>query len=333
VATVTFLVHPKRADALTLAGDTAAWLRGQGHEARILRFSGPDRVAEGDTENDLASIDLGGSTVAVSLGGDGTFLRVVRLAATADLPVLGVNFGRLGYLPDLGPDQVRQALTNVFEGKATIESRCALEVTISDLSSSGAEGWEESAHGSEDSAHGSEDSAHGSEDSAHGSDESADRSLDGETSVLLALNEVVIQKIAFGHTVRLATTIDDETALTYSADGLIVATPTGSTAYNLSAGGPILAPTLRAMVVTPVAPHFSLDRSLVLTEDQEVGIEVAPDRAAALVIDGTDIGRLRPGSTVRCVVAERPVRVVRNEPQTFGGILRFRLLADRARQS
>ena len=149
-------------------------------------------------------------------------------------------------------------------------------------------------------------------------------------TALLALNEVVIEKIDFGHTVRLTTRIDDEEALTYSADGLIIATPTGSTAYNLSAGGPILAPTLRAMVVTPVAPHFSLDRSLVLTDEQVVVVEVAPDRAGVLVIDGLEVGRLQPGATVRCTVAARPVRVVRNEPQTFGGILRFRLLADRS---
>jgi NAD+ kinase len=338
VATVTFLVHPKRADALALASDTAAWLQGQGHDARILRFSGPDRVAEGGTEADLEAVDLSGSTVAVSLGGDGTFLRVVRLAAKADVPVLGVNFGRLGYLPDLGPDQVRQALTTVFEGKASIEERCALEVTISDGHSNGADRSEEADQSDESPRHTDErptDEHHTDErpdpndDRAARFDEDADRSVSGDASTLLALNEVVIQKIAFGHTVRLTTTIDGESALTYSADGLIVATPTGSTAYNLSAGGPILAPTLRAMVVTPVAPHFSLDRSLVLTEDQEVGIEVVPDRAAALVIDGTDVGRLRPGSTVHCVVAERPVRVVRNEPQTFGGILRFRLLADR----
>ena len=129
-----------------------------------------------------------------------------------------------------------------------------------------------------------------------------DRSLGDDRLVLLALNEVVIEKIEFGHTVRLATTIDDEEALTYSADGLIVATPTGSTAYNLSAGGPILAPTLRAMVVTPVAPHFSLDRSLVLTDEQVVMVEVAPDRAAALVVDGQEVGRLQPGSTVTCRV-------------------------------
>jgi len=285
--TVTFLVHPDRADALALATDTAKWLTEQGDLARILRFSGPDRVSEAGVEVELDAVDLTGSTVAVSMGGDGTFLRVVRLAAAADVPVLGVNFGRVGYLPDLLPDQVRGALTKVFEGEAAIEARCALEVSISD------------------------------------------RSLGDDVTLLLALNEVVIEKTEFGHTVRLATTLDGEKALTYSADGLIIATPTGSTAYNLSAGGPILAPTLRAMVLTPVAPHFSLDRSLVLTDEQEVSVEVVPDRSGALVIDGTDVGRLQPGATITCKVAAHPVRVVRNEPQTFGGILRFRLLADR----
>jgi NAD+ kinase len=285
--TVAILVHPDRADALALATDTAKWLIQQGDDARILSFSGPDRVSEAGVEVELDAVDLTGSTVAVSMGGDGTFLRVVRLAAAVDVPVLGVNFGRVGYLPDLLPDQVRGALTKVFEGKATIESRCALQVSISD------------------------------------------RSLGDDVSVLLALNEVVIEKTEFGHTVLLATTLDGEKALTYSADGLIIATPTGSTAYNLSAGGPILAPTLRAMVLTPVAPHFSLDRSLVLTDEQEVSVEVVPDRAGALVIDGTDVGRLQPGATITCKVAAHPVRVVRNEPQTFGGILRFRLLADR----
>ena len=287
MATVTFLVHPDRPDALALAADTAAWLTERGDTARILQFSGPDVVREADSETPLSAVDLTGTTVAVSLGGDGTFLRVVRLAAEADVPVLGVNFGRLGYLPDLVPEQVREGLANVFEGKASIEERCALEVTVTD------------------------------------------RSVAVPTELLLALNEVVIEKIDFGHTVRLATSIDDEEALTYSADGIIVATPTGSTAYNLSAGGPILAPTLRAMVVTPVAPHFSLDRSLVLTDAQRVTIAVAPDRAGVLVIDGAEVGRLEPGATVACAVAARPVRVVRNEPQTFGGILRFRLLADR----
>jgi NAD+ kinase len=288
MATVTFLVHPERPDALALALDTAEWLDSRGDTARVLQFSAPNEVTEAGIARHLNAVDLNGTTVAVSLGGDGTFLRVVRMAWAGDVPVLGVNFGRVGYLPDLLPDQVREALTRVFEGKAVIEDRCALEVSLSD------------------------------------------RSPD-DLSPLLALNEVVLEKIDFGHTVRLATVIDAEEALTYSADGLIIATPTGSTAYNLSAGGPILAPALRAMVVTPVAPHLSLDRSLVLTDQQEISVAIGPDRAAVLVIDGQEVGRLNPGSTVTCHVAPRSVRVVRNDPQKFGGMLRVRLLADRSR--
>ena len=287
MSTATFLVHPERPDALALALDTAEWLTAHGDTARILQFSAPDRVTEAGVERDLGDIDLAGSTVAVSMGGDGTFLRAVRLAWTEDVPVLGVNFGRLGYLPDLVPDQVRVALTRVFEEKAVIESRCALDVEI------------------------------------------VDRSRADALPTQLALNEIVLEKIDFGHTVRLATSIDGEDVFTYSADGMIIATATGSTAYNLSAGGPILSPSLRAMVVTPVAPHLSLDRSLVLTDTQRVTVTIAPDRAAALVIDGQEIGRLNPGSTVTCRVPQRPVRVVRNDPHGFGALLRFRLLADR----
>ncbi len=122
MSTATFLVHPERPDALALAHDTAEWLTAQGDTARILEFSAPNRVTEAGKETDLDAVDLLGSTVAVSLGGDGTFLRVVRLAWTEDVPVLGVNFGRLGYLPDLVPDQVRVALTRVFENRAVIEA-------------------------------------------------------------------------------------------------------------------------------------------------------------------------------------------------------------------
>jgi NAD+ kinase len=88
---------------------------------------------------------------------------------------------------------------------------------------------------------------------------------------------------------------------------------------------------MRAMVVTPVAPHLSLDRSLVLTDEQSVSVEIAADRAAALVIDGQEIGRLEPGTIITCRVAARPVLVVRNDPRGFGGMLRVRLLADRDR--
>jgi NAD+ kinase len=271
MSTVTFLVHPERPDALALTLDTTAWLRSLGDSARVLQFTAPDRVSEDGREMDIDAVDLKGTTVVVSMGGDGTFLRAVRLAWAEDIPVLGVNYGRFGYLPDLVPDELREALTRVFEHRAIIESRCALEVAI------------------------------------------GDRSQPDDVFTHLALNEVVLEKIIFGHTVRLATSIDGEEVLTYSADGLLIATPTGSTAYNLSAGGPILSPTLR-----------------VLTDSQRFTVEIASDRAAVLVIDGEEIGRLEPASTVTCRVARRPVRVVRNDAHGFGGMLRVRLLADRA---
>src|SRR5277367_3556639 len=101
MATATFLVHPERPDALALTQRTADWLATQGNTARILQFSAPDRVSESGQELDMDVVDLAGSDVVVSMGGDGTFLRAVRLAWDEDIPVLGVNFGRVGYLPDL----------------------------------------------------------------------------------------------------------------------------------------------------------------------------------------------------------------------------------------
>ncbi|HXB36661.1 MAG TPA: NAD(+)/NADH kinase, partial [Acidimicrobiales bacterium] len=101
MATVTFLVHPERPDALELAVSTSEWLASRGDTSRLLQFSAPDEVTEAGAACHFNEVDLNDTTVAVSMGGDGTFLRVVRMAWTADVPVIGVNFGRVGYLPDL----------------------------------------------------------------------------------------------------------------------------------------------------------------------------------------------------------------------------------------
>src|SRR5918996_520009 len=119
----------------------------------------------------------------------------------------------------------------------------------------------------------------------------------------LALNEAVLEKTPMGHTVRLGGGGDGETFTPYAADGLIVATPTGSTAYAFSARGPIVEPTHRCLLMTPVSPHMLFDRSLVLPPSATVRIEVLDDRAATLSVDGSNLGTLRPGDAIRATGA------------------------------
>ena len=164
----------------------------------------------------MADGDLcGGLDVAVSLGGDGTMLRTVALVAEADVPVIGVNFGQLGYLTDVEPEGARAALERFLAGEHTIEERMMLAVDVTSPS--------------------------GAVTEHH----------------VVALNEAVLEKTASGHTVRLDVELDGSRFTPYAADGLIVATPTGSTAYAFSARGPIVDPTHRALLLTPFRPTCS----------------------------------------------------------------------------
>jgi NAD+ kinase len=129
-----------------------------------------------------------------------------------------------------------------------------------------------------------------------------------------ALNEAVLEKTPMGHTVRLEVTIDGDFFTTYAADGLIVATPTGSTAYSFSARGPIVAPEHRAILLTPVSPHMLFDRTMVLEPDSSVRLEVTGHRPATLSMDGRNLGTLHEGDAIVCTSSRRSARLV-----TFGG--------------
>ncbi len=148
--------------------------------------------------------------------------------------------------------------------------------------------------------------------------------------VRTALNEAVLEKTVSGHTVRFGVTIDGEFFTTYAADGVIIATPTGSTAYNLSARGPIASPRLRALLMTPVSPHMLFDRSLLLHPDESVELEVMPGPPAAAVVDGRALGLVPPGGVIRCRAGERPARLVTFGRRDFHRILKAKFgLADR----
>jgi NAD+ kinase len=145
-----------------------------------------------------------------------------------------------------------------------------------------------------------------------------------------ALNEAVIEKRESGHTVRLLVSIAGSVFTSYATDGLIVATPTGSTAYSLSARGPIVSPQHRALLLTPVSPHMLFDRSLVLDPDEEVRVEVLGPRPADLSVDGQVVAQLSEGDAVTCRPADVVARFVRFGARHFHQILKSKFgLADR----
>jgi NAD+ kinase len=152
----------------------------------------------------------------------------------------------------------------------------------------------------------------------------------GAEGRFVALNDAIVEKTEPGHTIRVEVEITGRPFLTYVADGLLVSTPTGSTAYNLSARGPIVSPRLRAMVLTPVSPHMLFDRSLVLEPEEWVRLTVLEGRSAAAVIDGSRIIPLTLGNTVLCKAAADPARLVSFGVRDFHAALRARFgLTDR----
>ena len=147
--------------------------------------------------------------------------------------------------------------------------------------------------------------------------------FDGEIEgTWIGLNEAVVEKKSQGHTVRLEVTIDDSPFATYAGDGLIVSTPTGSTAYNLSARGSIVAPTHWSLQLTPVAPHMLFDRSLVLRPDTEIRISVVGEREANLSVDGRSVAALRDGDVMIATRSEVIARLVTSGSGGFQQVLK-----------
>src|SRR5438874_4413732 len=286
MAQIALVVHRLRPEALRVAKDAVAWLTEQGHEVRLPRTDAEalDLVDLGCDPAKLAA----GLELAVSLGGDGTILRTVELVARDGVPVLGVNVGHLGYLTELEPAQLPQALERFLSGAYDIEERMMLAVSI---------------------------------DAPSGS---------LPTRTLWALNEAVIEKVSHGHTIHAAVSINGTFFTSYAADGLIVATPTGSTAYAFSVRGPIVSPRQRALIVTPVSAHMLFDRSLVLDESETVRIELIDDRPAVLHVDGRELGTLTRGDAITCSAGPHAARFVTFEPRDFFRIVKTKFgLSDR----
>ncbi len=228
--------------------------------------------------------ELPGTSALIVLGGDGTFLRAAQAVADVDVPLLGVNLGKVGFLSKVEADQFEPVLEEVASGAFSIDERMTLHSRI--LPAGGRKG----------------------------------------SRTVFALNDIVVARGSLARVVRLDVAIGPSHLATFVADGLIVASPTGSTGYSFSAGGPILDPVSRNLVVTPIAGYLSAIRSVVVSPLQTVRVRVVDAYESLLSVDGREDIALNVGDVVEVAANERPIRLV--EPKSampFWDLLRHKV--------
>ena len=228
--------------------------------------------------------ELPTTDVLVVLGGDGTFLRAARAVADVDVPLLGVNLGKVGFLSKAEAADLETVLGHLVDGAFTIDERMVIEGRILRGGRIG-------------------------QDERH-----------------IALNDIVVARGALARVCRLDVSIDGTHLATFIADGLVVASPTGSTGYSFSAGGPILDPVSRNLVVTPIAAYLSAIRSVVVSPQQVVRCRVVDAYEALVSVDGREDLPISVGDVVEVHALERPIRLV--EPkgaQPFWDLLRHKV--------
>ena len=256
-----FAFNPTKPEAIELRDRAMAWCTANGAESWSAEAQATEELIRG----------LSDSEALVVLGGDGTFLRAARALAKVDVPVLGVNSGRIGFLSKVEPETLEQTLQNLLDENFEIEPRMMLETVLSRA-------------------------AHADSSAASGR--------------FAALNDAAIVRGAEARVLHLEVAVDGSHLATYVADGVIVATPTGSTAYSFSAGGPILDPTARNLVVTPVAAYLSSIRSVVVGAQHVVRVSLVDGSPGIVSIDGRDDYPIEVGDSVEVRAMDRPMRFI-----------------------
>lgn len=224
------------------------------------------------------SEDLHDTDCVLTLGGDGTFIQVASKTAGSNIPMLGVNLGKTGYLTEVEQENVLPALERILAGQYLIENRMMLTGTYTDET--------------------------------------------GAAKERFALNDIVISRYGSFRAVRYELYVNNCLLNSYDADGMIISTPTGSTGYNLSAGGPIVKPTARLILVNPVCPHTLNTRAIVLSSEDVIRVRVIGGRfgqefEAGVSCDGGRTDRLRAAQEVTVCRAEVETRLIRLKEESF----------------
>jgi len=258
VKRIGILYHPLREKARDLAEKLEEFLSSRGVSS--WRCSTQDE--------DKAKPQVAGTELILSIGGDGTILRVARIVIPLSVPILGINLGRLGFITEIDGDEVLSNLPDLLKGKGWIEERAMLEAQVEDKS-------------------------------------------------FHALNDVVLRSVTV-RLVNIEAEIDGAAITTYRADGIIVATATGSTSYSLASGGPILHPQSKEIVLKPISCHLGLSHALVLLPQSIVDLKVARREKVILSIDGQVELPLSDGQNIRVKLSPYIARFLRiHEPTYF----------------
>lgn len=222
------------------------------------------------------SCESSGCEAILSVGGDGTLLRANSLSMQLDLPLLGVNIGRVGFLAELEMDQLEKAFEKLAGDEYTIQERMMLKLSLGDQTA-------------------------------------------------YALNDAVVSRGGYARLIGMDAYVDQDLVGHFIADGLIVSTPTGSTGYSLSAGGPIICPEVECMLLTPVCAHSLQHRPVVTSASQTVVIRLTEAVQAMVSVDGQEIFTLHANQALTVTRASRPARFVRLEPRSFFSTIRIKL--------
>jgi NAD+ kinase len=263
---VGLVLHPQRDSAEAVAA-VLGWAAANG--AQVLGIDSEVRrlncAAVGVTPDEIGQR----SELLVSLGGDGTMLRAMRLADRQRAPVLGVNLGKLGFLAEVDVPELPGALSAIDHHRYTIEPRLAVDAVI------------------------------------------------GE-QVVTAFNDIAVVRFPGDPSAAVAVRAAGHPFVSYAADAVVVATPTGSTAYSFSAGGPIVSPAVEALLVTPAAPHSAYNRGLVLSVHDSLALEILPGcRRLAVEVDGHVAAHVIPGERIELRPRPAAAHVVRLGRTTF----------------
>ena len=256
-----FAFNPTSEPAIALKDKAIAWAT----------LHDVDHWAATAADREGLHLELETTDLLVVLGGDGTFLRAARAVVRDDVPLLGINVGKVGFLSKVEAADLERVLELLLAGRFTLEPRMALE-------------------------------GHILRDGAP---------IGGDQ--LVALNDIVVARGSLARVVRLDTSIDESHLASFVADGLVVASPTGSTGYSFSAGGPILGPTARNLVVTPIAGYLTTIRSVVVGPEAVVRTRIVDAHEALVSVDGREDIPVQVGDIVEVRAIERPVRLVEPE--------------------